>query len=137
ANLGSVKNAGLEATLGGQLVDRRNLGIDFQFNTSINANKVVSLGSVPPQIGVTNWTVSGYPISGIWTRPILGWHDDNQDGILTGRTKDCYDKTNPACVGEIDIGVDTLFDDTIDPATGKAKHTVIGVGTFRGQPLPR
>src|SRR4029077_5709739 len=45
ANLGSVKNAGLEITFGGQILDTRNLGIDFHFNTSLNANKVVSLGT--------------------------------------------------------------------------------------------
>src|SRR6202000_2636857 len=32
-NLGAVKNAGLEATLGGQIIDRKNLGLDFHFNT--------------------------------------------------------------------------------------------------------
>jgi hypothetical protein len=43
----------------------------------------VSLGSTPPQIGVTNWTVAGYPIGGIWAQPITGWNDANGDGILT------------------------------------------------------
>ncbi len=83
ANLGSVKNAGWEVTLGGQLVDRRQLGLDFHIGTSLNANKVVSLGSTPPQIAVTNWIVAGYPIRGIWAQPITGWNDKNHDGILT------------------------------------------------------
>jgi len=115
ANIGAIKNAGFEATLGGQPVNRRQLGIDFLLNTSINSNKVVSLGTTPAQIGVTYWVVAGYPINGIWARPILGWHDDNHDGILTP--------------GEVTIGSDTLF----DPATGKP----LGVGTFRGYSAPR
>ena len=123
ANLGSVKNAGFEATLGGQLLDTRNIGIDFHVNTSLNANKVVSLGKTPPQIGVTNWTVPGYPISGIWTQPITGWNDTNGDGILT--------------VDEVTIQSDTLFDNSIDPATGNPKHSVLGIGTFRGYAEPR
>ena len=122
-NLGGIQNKGWEATIGGQIIDRRQLGLDFQLATSLNDNKVLSLGNTPPQIGVTNWIVEGYPINGIWAKPILGWHDDNKDGILTP--------------GEVDIGHDTLFDNSIDPATGKPKHSVIGVGTFRGYPAPR
>jgi TonB-linked SusC/RagA family outer membrane protein len=114
ANLGSIKNAGLEVTLGGQIIDRRQFGLDFHFNTSLNANKVVSLGPTPPQIGVSNWTVVGYPIGGIWAKAITGWNDKNGDGILT--------------VDEVSIKTDTLFD---------SKHNVIGVGTFRGYAEPR
>ncbi len=121
ANLGSIKNAGWEVTLGGQVIDRPFLGIDFHFSTSLNANKVVSLGTTPPQIGVTNWTVVGYPVGGIWAKPITGWNDKNGDGILT--------------VDEVTIVSDTLFSDTVDPVTGK--RSVIGVGTFRGYAEPR
>lgn len=123
ANLGAVKNAGIEVTIGGPVLERKNIGLDFQFSTSLNGNKVVSLGSTPPQIGVTNWTVAGYPISGIWQKPITGWTDKNGDGILT--------------VDEVTVQSDTLFDDSIDALTGKAKHSVIGVGTFRGYAQPR
>jgi outer membrane receptor protein involved in Fe transport len=121
ANLGSVKNAGWEATLGGQIIDQPWLGLDFHFSTSLNANKVVSLGTTPPQIAVTNWTVVGYPISGIWAKPIVGYADKNGDGILT--------------VDEVTIRSDTLFSDTVDPVTGK--RATIGVGTFRGYAEPR
>ena len=120
ANLGSVKNAGWEATVGGQLLDRRQLGLDFHFTTSLNANKVVSLGPTPPQIGVTNWIVAGYPIRGIWAQPILGWDDKNKDGILT--------------VDEVKVEPDSLFGG-VDPLTGK--KTFIGPGIFRGYAEPR
>jgi hypothetical protein len=121
ANLGSIKNAGVEVTFGGQILDRANLGIDFHFSTSLNSNKVVSLGDTPPQIGVTNWTVVGYPIGGIWAKPIVGYADTNGDGILT--------------VNEVQIRSDTLFSDSVDVKTGK--RVPIGVGTFRGYPQPR
>ncbi|MEP6494125.1 MAG: SusC/RagA family TonB-linked outer membrane protein [bacterium] len=113
-NLGAVKNAGLEVTLGGQLIDRRQLGLDFHFNTSLNANKVVSLGTTPAQIGVTNWTVAGKPIGAIFAKPITGWNDKNGDGILT--------------VDEV-----TIVSDTVRDASG----AVIGVGSFRGYAEPR
>jgi TonB-linked SusC/RagA family outer membrane protein len=123
ANLGSVKNAGLEVSTGGQIIDRDLIAIDFRISTSINANKVVSLGTTPPQIGVTNWIVAGYPINGIWAKPITGWNDINGDGILTPN--------------EVTIVADTMWDESIDPATGLPRHAVIGVGTFRGYAAPR
>lgn len=123
ANLGAVKNAGLEITLGGPVLERKNIGLDFQFSTSLNANKVVSLGTTPPQIGVTNWTVAGYPIGGIWQRPISGWNDKNKDGILT--------------VDEVTVQSDTVYGESIDPVTGAPVRSVVGIGTFRGYAQPR
>ena len=82
-NLGSVKNAGVEVTVGGQLVQARRFGWDVNVATSYNANKVVSLGNTPPQIGTATRIVAGYPISGYWAQPITGWDDKNGDGLLT------------------------------------------------------
>jgi len=82
-NLGSVKNAGLEVALTAQLVQRDAFGWDVNIATAANDNKVVSLGNNPPQIGVTNRTIAGYPIGGYWARPITGWEDKNGDGLLT------------------------------------------------------
>jgi TonB-linked SusC/RagA family outer membrane protein len=126
-NLGGIKNAGLEVTLGGQLFDRKQFALDFHINSSLNANKVVSLGTTQPQIGVTNWTVVGYPIGGIWAQPIVGWNDKNGDGILT--------YNNDQNLNEVFIKTDTLFGDAIDPKTGK--RNIIGIGTFRGYAEPR
>lgn len=122
-NLGSVKNAGLEISTSGQIIDHEMFAFDFRVSSSMNANKVVSLGTTPPQIGVTNWIVAGYPINGIWARPILSWNDANGDGILT--------------VPEVVIQSDTLYDESIDPLTGKPKHSIVGIGTFRGYAAPR
>lgn len=82
-NLGSVKNAGVEATVGAQLVQAPRFGWDINVTSSYNANKVVSLGSTPPQINNPTRIVAGYPISGYWAQPITGWQDKNGDGLLT------------------------------------------------------
>jgi TonB-linked SusC/RagA family outer membrane protein len=82
-NLGAVKNTGLEVLVNGQLVDRKSLGVDRAISGSVNDNKLVSLGSTPPQIGTTTRAVEGYPLFGFWAQPILGWEDKNHDGILT------------------------------------------------------
>ncbi len=82
-NIGAVKNAGVEATITAQLLEKQSFGWDVTLSGSANANKVVSLGSTPPQIGTTSRIVVGYPIGGLWARPITGYQDKNGDGLLT------------------------------------------------------
>jgi TonB-linked SusC/RagA family outer membrane protein len=82
-NLGSVKNAGIEVSLNAQVLQYRNFGWDVNVAHATNANKVVSLGNTPPQIGTTSRIVAGYPISGYWAQPITGYEDKNRDGLLT------------------------------------------------------
>ena len=47
-----MKNAGLEMRSAAQIIDRSALGFDFTLTSSMNANKLLSLGSTPPQIGI-------------------------------------------------------------------------------------
>ena len=101
SNLGSIKNAGVELTLGGQVVDFPMVAVDMQLTASDNENKVVSLGNTPRQIGTSNWIVAGYPIRGLWARPITGWQDKNHDGILT-------DSPDPN-LDEVFVSKDTIF----------------------------
>ncbi len=82
-NLGAVKNAGAEVAINAQILQADKLGWDMTLAGSANDNKVVSLGNNPPQVGVTSRTVAGYPISGLWARPITGYSDKNGDGLLT------------------------------------------------------
>jgi TonB-linked SusC/RagA family outer membrane protein len=124
-NLGSIKNAGFEVTLGGQLLDRKQLGMDFHFTTSLNGNRVVSLGETPPQVGTTNWIIEGYPISGLWEDVITGWNDKNGDGILTYNANDA--------LNEVFVKTDTVY--YTDPKTGV--RSIAGFGTFRGYAAPR
>jgi TonB-linked SusC/RagA family outer membrane protein len=82
-NLGSVKNAGFEALVTSQFIDRPAFGFNLTVTGSLNDNKLVSLGGVPPIIGTISRAVEGYPLFGLWERPITGWDDKNHDGILT------------------------------------------------------
>ena len=82
-NLGSVKNAGFEGLVTTVLVDRPQFGFNLTVSGSLNDNKLVSLGDVPPVIGTISRAVPGYPLFGLWERPITGWQDKNGDGILT------------------------------------------------------
>jgi TonB-linked SusC/RagA family outer membrane protein len=82
-NLGSVKNAGLEALINAQIVQNNRFGWDATFAASTNANKLVDLGPVPPIIGTLIQQRAGYPLNGWWARPITGYADANGDGVLS------------------------------------------------------
>src|SRR3712207_6283184 len=81
-NLGSVKNAGFEFLLNTQVLERRWLAFDVTLNGSLNDNKLVDMGGVPPQVETTWRATTGYPLFGFWERPIRGWEDKDGDGIL-------------------------------------------------------
>ena len=82
-NIGSTSNQGWEFLINGQLIDRANFGMDLTINASKNANKLISLGGTPPQIGTNTRAVEGYPLFAYWAPKITGWNDKNKDGYLT------------------------------------------------------
>ena len=100
-NLGSVSNTGQEVTISAQLFDNRYAAMDLTVNGSINANKLISLGGTPPQIGTTVQAREGYPLFGLWSRRILGWNDKNHDGILTS--------SPDTSLNEVFVSKDTTF----------------------------
>ena len=87
-NLGSTKNAAVEAMLRAQLIDGARFGWDVTLNGSTNANKLVTLGTdangtpIPPIVGSTTRDEPGYPLFGYWQRPYT-YSDANGDGIIT------------------------------------------------------
>ena len=82
-NLGAVRNSGVELQLNAVPVDGSSFGWDVGVQGSANSNMVESLGDTPPQIGNASRVVEGYPIGGLWARPITGYEDKNGDGLLT------------------------------------------------------
>jgi len=82
-NLGEVRNAGWEALINTVLVQRSSIGWDVTVSGSSNSNKLVTLGGVPNiVISSTQQNREGYPLNGWWSRPLLGWEDKNNDGII-------------------------------------------------------
>ncbi len=81
-NIGSMKNAGLEALIQTQLVNSDRLGWDVSLNGSTNSNKIVSLGLVPPQLGSNTRNTPGYPKLGYWDRKYT-YADADHNGIIT------------------------------------------------------
>jgi hypothetical protein len=87
-NLGSVKNAGIEATIHATLVDTRTIGWDVMLSGSHTSNKLVSLGF--DAAGLPNRTIGtgalrdsvGLPINA-YTYRAFHFDDANKDGYIT------------------------------------------------------
>ena len=130
-NLGRVKNAGLEALINAQLVQKEAFGWDATFSASTNANKLVDLGTdptgkpIPNIVGTLIQQRAGYPLNSWWSRPITGYADANGDGMLSvgevtvGDTAEYLGYSNPRHEASFTNGFDlfnrqlritTLFD---------------------------
>ena len=86
-NIGVVRNTGLELTLGTQLVRSDLLTWSASTNLSRNRNVVVELGRgvEPFNLGDAGRVAPGYPLFGRWSKPIVGYSDENADGIIEAR----------------------------------------------------
>jgi TonB-linked SusC/RagA family outer membrane protein len=80
-NIGSVQNRGVEALVS----VTKDLGPDIAIDASVsfarNTNKLLKLG-VPTIVNGEIREVEGYPLFGFWDRPILGFNDANNNGII-------------------------------------------------------
>jgi len=83
-NIGVVRNTGVEATLTTQLLRTDLLTWSWTLGVSRNNNLVVSLadGVQPFNVGIDQRIAPGYPLYGMWAKPIVGFADANHDGII-------------------------------------------------------
>ena len=90
-NIGVVRNTGTEVTMTATPVQSRALSWTVGGNFSKNTNVVVRLNQGQLPIVLTNGgdskylqtrVQSGYPLFGEFTRPIVGYADANQNGII-------------------------------------------------------
>jgi hypothetical protein len=82
-NLGKVRNRGIELAIDAQIIESDPFHWNFHINGSHISNTLVDAGNValPTTPGARN--VVGYPLFGLWDKPILGYSDKNGDGIIT------------------------------------------------------
>jgi TonB-linked SusC/RagA family outer membrane protein len=123
ANIGSVRNRGLEGLVSARLVDRDLMAFDLTLNGSTNKNKLLTVGPDAPPGFFANFTFHGarhrvgYPLYGNWQRPILSYADANGDGLLA---------PIEVVVGDTDVYI----------APGLPEHQASATGTltmFRGR----
>ncbi len=107
-NIGNIRNKGVEVTLGLTPVRSQVLTWNMQLNYARNVNTLVELGrgvAPDPRQGL----VAGYPVRSRWARPILGYADANEDGIIER--------------GEIQVGDDFVYMGRLQPASVTTTHT--------------
>jgi TonB-linked SusC/RagA family outer membrane protein len=125
-NIGVVRNTGVEATLSAQLMPTDGMAWSVQASVSTNKNVVVSLA--PGVAGLNNTSTAaggvgslfrleeGYPLFGIWARPIVAYTDVNQDGVITP--------------GEVQVGDSAAYMGSSEPDYEVSLHT--GISLLRG-----
>ena len=82
ANVGEVRNDGIEALLQATLVRSHEWSVDLGISGSINENELLDLGDNFESIQGGFMTV-GYPLGSAWDYPILSYADADGNGILT------------------------------------------------------
>lgn len=82
-NLGRVDNTGFEYGVDVLAVQTNPISWDIKLSGSHTKNLVKVVNNQPPAAPSLQRILPGYPIQGAWSRPITGWNDANNDGILT------------------------------------------------------
>jgi hypothetical protein len=82
-NLAKVRNRGVELAVQGKVIDTDPVKWSLHVNGSFLKNELVDAGTA--QLAVTQGArnVVGYPLFGLWARPITSFNDANGDGLLT------------------------------------------------------
>jgi TonB-linked SusC/RagA family outer membrane protein len=125
-NIGVVRNTGIEMTVGAELEPADGVTWNIQASVSTNKNVVVSLA--PGVAGLNNTSTAaggvgslfrlaeGYPLFGIWARPIVGYTDANHDGVIMP--------------GEVLVGDSASYMGSSQPDYEASFNT--GISLFRG-----
>ena len=118
-NLGESTNRGWEVLLRGQVLDMRNVKLDFTATYAGNKTKLTDIGSlpsgekIPPIVFGNQRHVEGYALAGYWDE-LYTYSDKNGDGLIS--------RVN--CPGQTQV------------AGGPECEVEIGALGYLGQPLP-
>jgi TonB-linked SusC/RagA family outer membrane protein len=82
-NLSEVENRGYELSVDAAILRASLITWDLRVNGSHIKNRLVTVGPATLSTAPGARNVVGYPINGLWDRPILSFSDANGDGILT------------------------------------------------------
>ncbi len=83
-NVARVQNQNFELSVNGRVVEANFMRVLLNMNMTMSDNKVASLGNNLTPSGLTETQiVPGYPLSALWTKKVLGYRDENDDGLLS------------------------------------------------------
>jgi hypothetical protein len=104
-NIGAVRNRSFEMTSHARLLDRTAVQWDIDLNASSDENRVISLapGQQPLRFQDGTRVVPGYPLFGIWARPVVAYADRDGDGTIAYNDEiTLADDSNAVFVGATD-----------------------------------
>jgi TonB-linked SusC/RagA family outer membrane protein len=83
-NLGRVSNTGIELRVDSRIIDHPDLAWDLTLTGSFTRNRLRELGEgvEPITLGFIQRHEEGFPLGGIWDRPILSFDDANGNNII-------------------------------------------------------
>jgi TonB-dependent SusC/RagA subfamily outer membrane receptor len=81
-NVARVYNRTVEIATSTQLSNRPGMSWSVSMSATTNLNRVDRLGDILPFGNDVNRIVEGFPLGGVWMRPVLGYNDVNGDGLL-------------------------------------------------------
>lgn len=85
-NVGTIRNRGINATATANILESRALAWNVTGLVQKDYNRVLSvapgLSGLPLQFGTDVQLRAGYPLYGLFVKPILGFSDVNHDGII-------------------------------------------------------
>ena len=111
-NLGRVDNNGFEYGVDVVALQLPEFSWDIKVSGSHTKNEVIVVNNQPNAAPALQRTIPGYPIQGAWSRPITGWNDANNDGILTA--------------SEVTVGTDWAYIGPVLPTDEAQLSTTFG-----------
>lgn len=89
ANIGEIRNSGTELMVRGSVIESSSLTLGGVLGYSQNSNMVTRLSANSDQYNLSSSSymtesrvVTGYPLWGIWARPIVGYTDNDNNGTI-------------------------------------------------------
>lgn len=82
-NIARVVNKNFELTATGRVIESDRFLFVGNYGLTLSDNRVAALGNNVTQGGSVNRIAVGYPLAGQWSPVVLGFRDDNGDGVLS------------------------------------------------------
>lgn len=83
-NVARVKNTNFELSAVARAIETSSTLLLLNYSMTLSDNKVVTLGNgISPFTEGTGRIAAGYPLAAVWSREVLGYHDDDMNGMLS------------------------------------------------------
>lgn len=83
-NVAKVRNRNVELSATGRAIETANTLLVLNYTLTLSDNRVMTLGDGVSPFGVSHQRIAaGYPIAGIWGRRLMGYFDEDGNGLIS------------------------------------------------------